>query len=409
MTFRSLLGVGLLAVAPATGLAQVALPPPGAQADLNGMSREMAGRLRRLGDTINADLGQSPNGPLMARDVAELAQSMEAFGPAAADPNNARPQYSGIDSGWHTLRSRITPPGVSTPNVEAAAKGVDEIDAQLHQALGMNPYPPGYALAGGPPTGVAETQRLANTLASRAAVLASTLGTELVNDPNAAAINRDAAELARAADAYHDAIDASQPLDVAARAFAPIDPIADRLERYVTSNPVSPRVTQAWQAFAAVEVLIHQNLGLNSPQPDLSGGGLKPLTGQADPPIVGYADQLVSQSRIFVDEFAAAPGQLPEGELLLDDARRLQAAAAAYRQAVGGNLAPNQLAYQFRDVDDASQRLSRRVSRYGWEEDDPNMQRVRRLGVTLEKVHRLLGMPGYPPNFGGPAGVIVQP
>ena len=157
----------------------------------------------------------------------------------------------------------------------------------------------------------------------------------------------------------------------------------------------------AWQAFASVEVLIHQNLGLDSPQPVVEVALVVPQGGGA-PPIVGLSNQLAEQINEFVQVFSQTAGNVPEGGLMLADAQRFQAAAADFRQDAAGGLPPNQLAYKFRDVDASWQRLARRVNRVARGRVGPNIQQVQRLGVTCEQVHRVLGMPGYPPVLGGP-------
>ena len=292
--------------------------------------------------------------------------------------------------------------------MERAARRVDELDAQLHQALGTNPYPAAFAGGGTAPVGIADTQRLAHAMVSRAEVLAEAIQADMGRDPNGAALARDAGQLARAADTFHDAIDANQPVSVAARAFGPVDQIADRVERYVTTNRVTPRVQQAWQAFAAVEVLIHKNLGLDSPQPAVELVLAPPAEGGRSP-LTGLAEQLVQQTGAFVQALGPATGDVPGGGTLLADAERLREAAANFREDVGRGLAPNQLAYEFRDVDALSQRLARRVGRLGRGRPEPGSQQFQRIGQTCERIHRVLGMPGPPPMLGGPTFEQASP
>ena len=94
---------------------------------------------------------------------------------------------------------------------------------------------------------------------------------------------------------------------------------------------------------------------------------------------------------------------VPEGGFILADAQSLQAAAADFRKDAARGLAPNQLAYEFRDVDAIWQRLARRVNRIARGRIGPNIQQVQRIGGTCEQVHRVLGMPGYAPVLNGPA------
>ena len=163
---------------------------------------------------------------------------------------------------------------------------------------------------------------------------------------------------------------------------------------------VPPRVQTAWQAFASVEVLIHRNLRLDSAQPKLQISLAPPPDGP--PPIVGLATQLDEQVDEFVRVFSQTAGRVPEGGPMLADAQRLQAASAGFKRAVAANPPPNQLAYQFRDIDATWQRLARRVNRIARGRTGPNIQQIQRIGTTCEQVHRVLGMPGYPPVLGGP-------
>jgi hypothetical protein len=232
----------------------------------------------------------------------------------------------------------------------------------------------------------------------RANALAATIQADMGRDPNGAALARDATELARVADTFHDSIDANPNVQAAAQAFGPVDAIADRLEQFVTTNRVPPRVQGAWQAFASVEVLIHQNLGLQSRQPNVHIA-LAPQPDVREAPIVGLSNQLVVQVSEFVQAFAQTAGNVPEGGAMLADAQRLQGTAVDFQQDAARGLPANQLAYEFRDVDATWQRLARRVARVGRGRRGPNIQQVQRIGDTCEQVHRVLGMPGYAPRI----------
>jgi len=341
----------------------------------------------------------------LVQDATELAQALNEFHDSMNDRLDlarARQAFTGIDGTWHHLRSQLSQPGSSSPAVDRAARRVDDLDAQLHQALGTNPYPAAFAGGGPAPAGIADTQRLAHAMVSRAEALAEAVQADMGRDPNGAALARDAGQLARAADTFHDTIDAKQPVNVAARAFGPVDQIADRVERYVTTNRVPPRVQQAWQAFAAVEVLIHKNLGLDSPQPAVEPGLAPPAEGGRSP-LATLADQLVQQTGAFAQALAPSTRDVRDGETILADVERLRTAATDFRDDVARGLAPNQLAYEFRDVDASSQRLARRVGRLGRGRLEPGIPRFQRIGETCEQIHQVLGMPGSPPMLGGPA------
>jgi hypothetical protein len=363
----------------------------------------MAERVRHLGEDIASDMGQTPSGRHLIQDTQELAQSVEDFHETLhdrPDPFRIRQAYAGIDGSWHHLKSILMQPGNATPGVSRAAARVDQLDAQIHQALGLKTLPPAYyrnnAAA---PTGLVETQRLAHAMVDRANALAAAIQYEMGRDPNGAALARSAAQLAQAADAFHDSLDANPDPQAIGPAFAPVDALADQLERVLTGNGIPPRVRGAWQSFASVEVLLHQNLNLDSPQPDVpinlaapGGGGPSPLA--------GLAEQLVEQSAALLQVFGPNAGRVPEGGYMLADAERLQAAAADFRQDVRRGLAPNQLAFEFRDVDATWQRLARRVDRIARGRTGPNIQQVQKLGAICEGIHQALGMPGYPPVLG---------
>ena len=362
----------------------------------------MANRVRDLGEEVNSDRGQAPAGKHLVRDTQELAQAIDDFHESLRDnrdPIQTRQAYAGIETTWQYLRGQIGQ-GAS-PAVDRAAARVEQLDALIRQSLGMNAPPAGFYGGAQAPVGIADTRRLAHALVDRADALAGAIRADLGGDPNGAAVARDAAELARAADVFHDALDASQTIQVAARAFGPVDILADRLEQAITTTQVTPRVQAAWQGFASAEVLIHQNLGLDSPQPKLQVS-LVPQQ-NAPPPIVGLANELDAQVDAFVRAFGPTVGTVPEGGAILADAQRLQSETANFKQDVARGLQPNQLAYEFRDVDASWQRLARRVNRIARGRMGPNIEQVQRIGGTCEQIHRVLGMPGYAPVLGGPA------
>ena len=385
-----------------TGLAH---PSPGqviAASDLNNLVHQMADRVRHLGEDITSDLGQTPAGRHMIQDTQELAQAVDEFHESlhnVPDPLQRRQAYTGIETTWQHLRGQFAQG--SSPAVIRAADRVEQLDAQIRQALGLNGPPIGFYDGRQAPNGINDTRRLAHALVDRAEALAAVIQADMGRDPNGAALAQDAGELARLADRFHDTIDANQPVTVAAQAFGPVDVIADRLERYITTNQVPPRVQNAWQGFASVEILIHQNLGLGSPQPQVQVS-LAPPQGVSVSPIVGLSNQLAEQITDFVQVFSQTAVNVPEGGAILADAQRLQAEAANFQQDVVREIPANQLAYEFREVDAAWQRLARRVNRIARGRTGPNIQQVQKLGATCEQIHRVLGMPGYAPVLNGP-------
>ena len=388
-------------------LGQVAPPP-----DLDGLVRQMGDRVRRLGEDA-ADLGQTPEGKHMIGDAQELSQALGEFQQtlrATPDPFQRRRAFAGVEAAWQHLRGRLA--RASSPAAARHAEQVEQLDARIRQAIGMNPPPDGFYGGARAPDGVADTRRLAHALVDRAEALSAAVQADMGRDPDAAPLARDAAELARLADRFHDAIDPNQPVAVASQAFGPVDAVADGVERFITTSRVPPRVQDAWQAFAQVEVLIHRNLGLNSPQPRVQiqvapppppPPQPQPAVVVAESPIVGLANQLVDQVNQFVQVFGPTAGVVPEGGAILADAQRLQAEAADFRQDSARNLPPNQVAHEFLDVDATWQRIARRVNRIARGRTGPNIQQVQRIGATCEQIHRALGMPGYPPALDSPA------
>jgi len=403
-----LLGAGLLLVVPRAGSGQA--PFPGGQADVNKLAHEMAERVRHLGEDISSDLAQAPEGRHLIDDTKELGTAIDEFHETLHDrPDPARvgQAFAGIDQTWQHLRGQLSRPGMTSPAVDRAARRVDELAARIRQSLNLNAPPPAFYGNGAAPAGLADTQRLAHALVDRARALAGVVQVDMAGDPNGPAFARDAVGLAQIADTFHDSIDANQPIEVAARAFAPVDEIADRVERFVTSGRVSPRVQQAWQAFASVEVLIHQNLGLGSPQPAVQYT-IAPRAGGPSP-MVALSVQLVEQVNAFMATYGPNARNVPEGGIILAQARRLQEDAADFQQHAARGLPPNRLAHEFRDVDDSWQRLSRHIGRVarGW--NGPVIQQVQAIGGTCEQIHRVLGMPGYPPTLIGPVGAVPPP
>ena len=391
---------------PLPGLPQVvgapgqAVAPPQGE-DANALAHRMADAVRRLGEDVASDLGRTQAGAQLGQDAAELARAVDEFHETLhnqPDPQLARRAFGPIEGSWQNLRARLSQPGGATPAIVQAARRVEEIDDRLRNALGLNAPPPGFYDGNAPTTGIAETRRLAHALVSRAEDLAAVIRSELSGAPGGATLDNDARNLARAADTFHDALHAEDPIAVAAQAFGPVDILADRVERQVVGAQVSPRLANAWQAFASVEVLIHQNLGLGSAQPRVDVQ-VAPPQGGGPSPIAGLADQLSQQIDAFIAVWTPTAGAVPEGGAMLADAQRLQAEAADFRRDAAQGFDAGRLAYEFRDIDATAQRLSRRVARVARGRVGPNIAQVQKVGDTVGQIHQALGMPGYAPGF----------
>ncbi|HMB03803.1 MAG TPA: hypothetical protein VKP69_08690 [Isosphaeraceae bacterium] len=240
-----------------------------------------------------------------------------------------------------------------------------------------------------------DTQRLAQALVDRAEALAAVIRADMIG-PGGARPVQESATLVAVADAFHDGIDLNAAPAVARNGFAGVDALTDDLRRDLAASALTPRVRAAWQSYLAAEVLLKQDLGLVNTQADLAGTA---IVANGPTPVVGPADQLVTQVNDFIQVFSQTAGAVPEGDLFLADARRLQAAAVDFQHDVARGLKPGQLAYEFRDVDVLWDRLARRTDRIARGRTGPNIQQVGRMGQTIAEIHRLLAIPGYPASI----------
>ncbi len=387
------------------GAAQFPEERPATAPDVNALSHEMANRVRHLAEDIQSDIGQTPAARHLLEDTRELAQAVDEFHDTVHDRPEAtsvRQAFAGIDGSWSHLRSMLSQQGTTTPGIARAAGRVDQVAAQIRGSLGLNNPPPNFHGAQRPPTGVDDIRRVAHALASRSQALAAILPTQLAGDPNVGAYSQDANNLARAADRFHDSIDAGQGQEALQEAYAPIIVISDRLGPALAQGP--PDLVRAWQGYAYADALIRQNLGLavgaaappnylRAPAPDAA-----PVASPLEP----LADQLVAQLNEFLQNYAPTARVVPEGMQSLDDATRLRAAAVEFQREVAQGQAPNQLAFAYRDVDAYWQRLGRRVQRIAGNRTGPNINRVWEIGRTCEQLHRMLAMPNASMTFPPP-------
>jgi hypothetical protein len=373
--------------------AQVANPP-----GITTFAVQMGERVTRLSEDLGASAGATIKNEQLVGDTKELALTIDEFREALrekADMIKTRQAFAGVDGAWQNLRAQLTQPGVSSDAVKRDTGRIDELAGQIRLALGANEPPAGFYSANTAPTGLGETQRLAHALVMRADALAGILQSELGDDPVGAPAAQEAVRLHQAADKFYDSLDQGQPLSMAAQAFGQVDVSADRVENFITNNKVSLRVQNAWQAFASVEVLIHQNLGLRSRQPAVLISASPPAA-DAPSPILALAEQLAIQSNAFVQAFGQTARTVPEEKLLLNTAERLRVAAADFRDDAKKGLSPAQLAFEFRDVDASWQRLARRANRLARTQAGINTGEIAALGAICDQIHRALGMPGYP-------------
>jgi len=406
MRCRAILGMSLVLGLSTAVFGQAQPPPAGGGDDVGNLAHQLSERVRRLGEDISSDLVRPPAGLPFLQGIENLTRAVDDFHEVLhdeRDPARIRRAYTAVDGPWHHLRTQLSRPGTSTPAVERAARQVDQLDARFHQVLGLdrNPLVDG---AGRPaPVDNAQAQRRAHDLVGRAEDLAKAIRAEMADDPNGEALIRDAAELALAANAYHDsidaAVDAKQPITVAAPTFGPVDQVARRLERRATNNRFPPRVRTALQAFAAVAGPIRQQLGTNPSRPEAP---VRPAPGEGvRTPLAELATRLAQQAGDLARAAKPAAGAIPEGEFLLADADHFRAVVAAFQQDVGRGIGPADLDRGFREVDATWQRLAARLDRLGRGQGDPEMRQTGAIAATCQQIRRALGGPIPPPLPGG--------
>lgn len=424
-------GLAIVCISPAFG--QVPPPPPQEPAPVvvtapgqspseeGRLARSMADEVRRLADDIATDLANSREGRHAAEDARELAQAIDEFRQnrrAGADPIAVRRSYANLHASWEHLHAALGRPGIVTPVIERDLARIDGVDDALAKALGMNTLPQGYystttttvtqpAPGAAVPPGNLHMRRLAHTLVDRAEGLALAAQQDLGPDPSAVRVITDVRALAREADAWYDGLAINTTPPAAARAFGPVDVLAGRVERYVTSRGFPATTAAAWQQFASAEVLVKRELGLNTPPPAVTVAvpGVAVVPAPAPPPVTSdrllvLADQLVQQSSDFVRVFGPTAGAVPQGGAMLSDGERLAAASVAFRDAARGGADVNSLALTYRDVDAIWDRLARRVNRIAKGRTGPNIQQVAKIGGTCAMIHDALGLPGTVPVVG---------
>jgi hypothetical protein len=391
--------------APAPAPSPAANPATGfAAGELGNLTQQMAERVRQLGDAIAADLGNTPSGPTLIQDARELAQAIDEFRqllPGVASALRGRQLYSGIDASWHYLLVQLGRPGGSSPKVEAAARRVGEIDAQIHRVLNANAYPAIYYGSKASPGGMPQIQSLAHALVDRAEALLSVVRADM-RGPVGSRVAEEVTSLVQAADAFHDGINLdSRPDDITRNGFAGVTVASDLIAADLTAIggqvPVSDRVRAAWKSFRTAELLMRQTLKLPPRLPEIS---VSVIPNNGPSPLLALANRLIEQLDDFLIVFTPEAKDVREGGSFIADARRLRGAAANFRDEIPRAIDVGQLAYAFRDVDALWQVLARRANRIAPGENGPNIQRLEIIWQTITEIHRMLGMPGFPTPVG---------
>ena len=386
-------------------------PSPGA--DLERISRRMADAFRDLSEDVSSGLGQTQFGQHLLRDVQELQQANGAWYAAIRDTNNPyqiRRSYSGIDTSWHRLRSQLASQVGANQAIADEIRRVDEADKQVHQALGLNAYPGGFD-GQAAPTGLDEVKRLAYALAQRGEALASLIQADYGPNPVFANLVNDAAQVAQLVDTYYDNLNnpanAQQP-DFARQSFAQIIQRSNNLGMTLgTSGVMPPRISSAWDSYTSVHNLIRVNLGLTNQTSD----GLPPqnvnvtigipINPNPTNQVVQWSVDLDRQVDELLADFTPNVQSVPEGREMLIEMGRLRDHIHEFRRDASQGFDPGRLAFEFREVDTAWLRLSRRFDRVARGRSGPNIQRVQQMGQTCEQIHRVLGMPGFAPVYQG--------
>ena len=403
-----LLGFALCVATDQAGRAQFP-PPPVPQynpiptgVNLGQVSRRMSDSLRELVEDLAA------SGQASTNDCRELqAASGRWFEDSRStnDPYQLRRGYSGIDLGWHRLRDQLSAPGAANPAILDEIRRVDQADAAIHQALGLNAVPAYLEGQANAPAGIDEIRRLAYTLAQRGEALAAMVRQVYpFNSPSGFLVN-DSVEIANLADGFSDALNNGNgppPLDQAQQVFLPLLQKSIGFGVNLDRFPMPPQVRATWDNYTAALNLTQDNLRLSNVNPAALA---RPIGNDYNPNPAGqvaqWADQLDRQADELIANFGPTAGVVPEGRGMLDEMLRLRDDARNFRGDAARGLDSGRLAFEFRDVDADWQRLARRVNRIAKGRTGPNIQRVQQIGETCAQIHQVLGMPGFAP--------VIQP
>ncbi len=395
---------GLLFLLPAVVHGQA--PAPGAPANTPGpglvagdpgsVARQMSDRVRELGDLVASKMGKTPAGAVVLQDARELVTAIDEFRqalPGAPDGLRRRQLFSGVDSSWHHLYGQVGRAGALSPEVDAAAKRVSEVDAQLHKVLGLNAFPAVFYGDRASPGGMREIQRVARALVDRAETLLEVVRAEL-RGPVGTRLAEEVTSLVQSADVFHDGIDLdTRPDDLARNGFAGVAAASNTVAEDIAGNQAPDRVRAAWRSYRTTETLLRQALKLPVPQSDLASSAV-PAAGRST--LLALAERLIAGADQFLVAFTPDARNVAEGGYFIADVRRLRGAAAEFRAEIPRAIEVGQLAYAFREVDALWDVLARRTIRIARDPTAANVQRIEGIGQTVTEIHQMLGMPGIP-------------
>lgn len=111
----------------------------------------------------------------------------------------------------------------------------------------------------------------------------------------------------------------------------------------------------------------------------------------APPPGAGPAadaDALIEQSAAFLQVFSQTGAKVPQAGRQLAEAQALNDAARYFRQLLAADSAPAQLAEALAAIESSWDRMSRRTERLARGRTGPNIEQVRLMGRTIDRLRQ---------------------
>lgn len=371
----------------------------GVPTDLGELAWNLGQQILRLSEDIQGELGGGLGARNLVKDCQELGLSAYDFRTTVergGDRYAVRRAFSQIDSSWSNVADGLRRLG-STPVVDGSARRVGDLIAQIRATLDVDPPIIGPTPQPLPP-GLAEAQRLALAMQRRAESALLAMQRELGPYPGSFRVLNDASQLVQASDALEGLLDDGRmpPPDRLTSAYAVVAGLSDRIEAAWARNPPPRTVLDAWQAFQQSRILLQRQLSIPGPV-----APSPPPRPDPSRDLRALSASLANDSASFVAMFAPTAARVPEGAAILNDATRLRWAALGFQQSTQRGESPPKLAAKFAQVDENYSRLVRRVGRIAAGRNGPNIEQVRRIGVTVSRIHALLGIPTYSPSLPG--------
>jgi hypothetical protein len=115
---------------------------------------------------------------------------------------------------------------------------------------------------------------------------------------------------------------------------------------------------------------------------------VQPPTGTIN--LAAEADALIEQSGAFIQVFSQTGGQVPEARRQLNEAQDLNEAARAFRELLSAGATAGQLDKALQRVENSWGRMSRRTERLAQGRTGPNIEQVRLMGLTIDRMRQAL-------------------